>query len=101
MDFNLQPPKRKITIDPARVVQHILEQGVPSENASHNAPDGYWYKIAHELLGKCNPSPKYVASVATYWYCNRCHVFQCAQHNDSSPVTYDYQYNSSRSVEVR
>ena len=54
------------------LVKYIADTGETApKDASCNGPSGYWYLAAQVLSGKSNPSFKFVAAVASYWYHNR------------------------------
>ena len=55
--------------EPGALVKYIAD--TPPKDASCNGPSGYWYLAAQVLSRKSNPSFKFVAAVASYWYHNR------------------------------
>ncbi|KAL5517536.1 hypothetical protein EMCRGX_G003095 [Ephydatia muelleri] len=70
--FVMPPIRRKHNFEPGALVKYIADTGeTPPKDASCNGPSGYWYLAAQVLSGKSNPSFKFVAAVASYWYHNR------------------------------
>ena len=64
-----QAIRRKHNFEPSKLIKYICDTGeTPPKDASCIGPSGYWYLAAQALSGKSNPSFKFVAAVAAYWY---------------------------------